>query len=75
MISCPWTAGRRAQGRDIAEFPHSERRFEEISARPAVEAGTAAGSDPAEGPATPGAEEKARRRAVLYDRRARPAPG
>lgn len=67
MISCPRTAGRRAQGRDIAEFPHS--------ARPAVEAGAAAGSDPAEDPAAPGAEKKARRRAVLYNRRARPAPG
>lgn len=75
MISYPWTAGWRAQGQDIAEFPHFKRWFEEISARPAVEAGMAAGSDLAEDPAALSAEEKARRRAVLYNQRARPAPG
>ena len=75
MISYPWTAGWKAQGQDIAEFPHFKRWFEELSARPAVEAGMAAGSDLAEDPAALSAEEKARRRAVLYNQRARPAPG
>lgn len=75
MISYPWTAGWKAQGQDIAEFPHFKRWFEDISARPAVEAGMAAGSDLAEDPAALSAEEKARRRAVLYNQRARPAPG
>lgn len=75
MISYPWTAGWKAQGQDIAEFPHFRRWFEDLSARPAVEAGMAAGSDLAEDPAMLSAEEKARRRAILYNQRARPAPG
>ena len=75
MISYPWTAGWKAQGQDIAEFPHFRRWFEDLSARPAVKAGMAAGSDLAEDPAMLSAEEKARRRAILYNQRARPAPG
>lgn len=75
MISYPWTAGWKAQGQDIAEFPHFRRWFEALSARPAVRAGMAAGSALAEDPAALSAEEKARRRAVLYNQRARPAPG
>ena len=74
MISYPWTAGWKAQGQDLDEFPHFERWFEELSARPGVKAGMAAGADLSEDPATLSDEEKARRRAILYNQRARPAP-
>ena len=75
MICYPWTAGWKAQGQDIDEFPHFKRWFDELSARPAVKAGMAAGADLSGDPATLSDEEKARRRAILYNQRARPAPG
>lgn len=74
MASYPWTVGWRAQGQDIDEFPHFKRWFEEMSARPAVKAGMAAGADFGDDPAKLSDEEKARRRAILYNQRARPAP-
>ena len=74
MISYPWTVGWKPQGQDIREFQHFERWFDEISARPAVQRGMAAGSDLGEDPSTLSEEEKARRRTLLYNQRARPAP-
>ena len=74
MISYPWTVGWKSQGQDIKEFKHFERWFDEISARPAVQRGMAAGSDLAADPSTLSEEEKARRRTLLYNQRARPAP-
>lgn len=74
MICYPWTAGWRAQGQDIEEFKHFKRWFEELSERPGVKAGMAAGADLPEDPATLSDAEKARRRAILYNQRARPAP-
>ena len=74
MISYPWTVGWKSQGQDIREFQHFERWFDEISARPAVQRGMAAGSDLAEDPSTLSEEEKARRRTLLYNQRAHPAP-
>lgn len=74
MISYPWTAGWRAQGQDIDEFRYFKRWFEELSERPGVKAGMAAGSGLSEDPATVSEAEKARRRAILYNQRARPAP-
>lgn len=74
MASYPWTVGWRAQGQDIDEFPHFKRWFEEMSARPGVKAGMAAGADFGDDPAKLSDEEKARRRAILYNQRARPAP-
>ncbi len=74
MISYPWTVGWKSQGQDIREFQHFERWFDEISARPAVQRGMAAGSDLGEDPSTLSEEEKARRRGLLYNQRARPAP-
>lgn len=75
MASYPWTAGWRVQGQDIDEFPHFKRWFEEMSARAGVKAGMAAGADFGDDPAKLSDEEKARRRAILYNQRARPAPG
>jgi len=75
MISYPWTASWKLQGIDIDEFKHFKRWFEELSARPAVEKGMAVTTGlPPEDPASLSPEEQARRRALLYNQRARPAP-
>lgn len=74
MISYPWTVGWKSQGQDLAEFPYVKRWFDELSARPGVQAGMAVGSDLGEDPATLSDEEQARRRALLYNQRARPVP-
>ena len=74
MISYPWTVGWEGQGQDIQEFPYFGRWFEELSARPGVQAGMKAGSDLAVDPSKYGPEEIARLRAILYNQRARPAP-
>ena len=74
MICYPWTVGWKRQGQDLAEFRYFARWFEELSQRPAVQRGMAAGSDLGDDPATLSEAEKARRRALLYNQRARPAP-
>lgn len=74
MISYPWTAGWQGQGIDIDEFKYFKRWFEELGARPAVQRGMAATSGITEDPASLSPEEQARRRALLYNQRARPAP-
>jgi GST-like protein len=75
MICLPWTVSWKLQGVDLDEFKYFKRWFEELMARPAVERGLAvtAGVAP-EDPATLPPEEQARRRALLYNQRARPAP-
>ena len=74
MITYPWTVGWQAQGIDLDEFKYFKRWFDELSARPAVQRGLAVSAGPAEDPASLGPEEQARRRALLYNQRARPAP-
>jgi GST-like protein len=75
MISYPWTASWKLQGIDLDEFKYFKRWFEELSARPAVEKGMAASTGlPPEDPATLPPEEQERRRKLLYNQRARPAP-
>lgn len=75
MISYPWTASWKLQGVDLDEFKYFKRWFEELSARPAVEKGMAVTTGlPPEDPATLPPEEQARRRKLLYNQRARPAP-
>jgi GST-like protein len=74
MISYPWCVGWKNQGQDIEEFPYLKRWFEELSARPAVERGMAAGSDLSVDPSTLSAEDRERVRKMLYNQRARPAP-
>jgi GST-like protein len=75
MICLPWTVNYKLAGIDLDEFRYFKRWFEELNARPAVIAGLAvtAGVAP-EDPATVSPEEQARRRALLYNQRARPAP-
>ncbi|WP_309604015.1 glutathione S-transferase N-terminal domain-containing protein [Phenylobacterium sp.] len=75
MISYPWTASWKLQGIDLDEFKHFKRWFEDLSARPAVQRGMAVTAGlPSEDPASLSPEEQARRRALLYNQRARPAP-
>ena len=74
MICYPWTASWKLQGIDLDEFKHFKRWFEELSERPAVQTGMAVTAGPPEDPAGVTPEEQARRRALLYNQRARPAP-
>ncbi|RAK60546.1 glutathione S-transferase family protein [Phenylobacterium hankyongense] len=74
MISYPWTSSYAVQGIDLDEFKHFKRWFEELSERPAVQRGMAVTVDPGEDPASITPEEQERRRKLLYNQRARPAP-
>ncbi|MES1199977.1 MAG: glutathione S-transferase N-terminal domain-containing protein [Pseudomonadota bacterium] len=73
IISYPWTVNWRLQGIDLDEFRYFKRWFEEISARPAVQRGLAVSAGESDD-ANISAEEQARRHALLYSQRARPAP-
>lgn len=72
MICYPWTVGWKMQGQNINEFKYFKRWFEELSERPAVQRGMAAGSDMGEDYAKLSEQEKVRRKALLYNQRARP---
>jgi GSH-dependent disulfide-bond oxidoreductase len=74
IISYPWTVSWAQQGIDLDEFRYFKRWFEEISARPAVQRGLAVTAGEPEDPASVTPEEQARRRSILYNQRARPAP-
>ena len=74
MVCFPWTVGWATQGQDISEFKYFKRWFDELSARPAVQRGLAVTAGVTEDPATLTPEEQARRAAMLYNQRARPAP-
>jgi GST-like protein len=75
MISYPWTASWQLQGIDLDEFKYFKRWFEELSERPALQRGMAVTTGlPAEDPAALSPEEQERRRKLLYNQRARPAP-
>jgi GSH-dependent disulfide-bond oxidoreductase len=74
MICYPWTLGIAGQGSDIADFPYFKRWFDELSARPGVKRGMAVGSDLGEDFSKLSKEEIDRRRKLLYNQRARPAP-
>ena len=75
MISYPWTASWKLQGIDLDEFKHFKRWFEDLSARPAVQRGMAVTAGlPVEDPTSLSPDQQSRRRALLYNQRARPAP-
>jgi len=75
MICFPWTATWKLQGIDLEEFKYFKRWHEAMSARPAVVKGMAVTPvGPVEDPASLSPEEQARRRKMLYNQRARPAP-
>jgi len=74
MISYPWTVNWEGQGQDLDEFPYFKRWFEELSARPAVQAGMAVGAEYAVDPSKYTPEQAKQLRKLLYNQRARPAP-
>ncbi len=74
MISYPWCVGWENQGQNLDDFKYLKRWFEELTNRPAVQRGMAAGSDLGEDYSKLSREEIERRRAMLYNQRARPAP-
>jgi GSH-dependent disulfide-bond oxidoreductase len=74
MICYPWTVNWKAQGQEIDEFKYFKRWFAELSARPAVQRGLAVTAGPTEAPESLPAKERERRRRLLYNQRARPAP-
>jgi GSH-dependent disulfide-bond oxidoreductase len=75
MISYPWTVTWQMRGIDLEEFRYFKRWFEELSERPAVQRGLAVTAGvPAEDPATLPPLLLLRRRKLLYNQRARPAP-
>jgi len=74
IVSYPWTVSWQLQGIDLDEFRYFKRWFEELSERPAVQRGLAVTAGEPEDPASVTPEEQARRRGILYNQRARPAP-
>lgn len=74
IASYPWTLSWQQQGIDLGEFPYFRRWFEEVSERPAVQRGLAVTVGEPEDPASITSEEQERRRKILYNQRARPAP-
>ena len=75
MISYPWTINWKVQGQDIEEFKHVKRWQEALAARPAVQRGMNAGTNLSVDVTKLPAEEQARIRKIMYNQRARPAPG
>lgn len=74
MICYPWTVNWEGQGQDINEFKYFKRWSEELSERPAVQRGMAAGSDFSNDFSKMSKDEIANIRKMLYNQRARPAP-
>ena len=74
MICYPWTVGWENQGQDINEFKYFKRWFEELGARPGVVRGMAIGSEMGEDYSKLSEEEINRRKALLFNQRARPVP-
>jgi GST-like protein len=74
VISYPWCVGWKNQGQELDEFPYVKRWFEELSARPAVQRGMAAGSELSVDTSKLSPEEIEQLRKMLYNQRARPAP-
>jgi GST-like protein len=75
MAAYPWTQGWKAQGQDIEDFNHVKRWMDELAARPAVQRGMAVGNDLSIDPSKLSPQEQERLRKLLYNQRARPAPG
>lgn len=74
IASYPWTVSWQQQGIDLDEFPYFRRWFAELSERPAVQRGLAVTAGEPEDPSSVTPEEQERRRKILYNQRARPAP-
>ena len=74
IICYPWCVGWKNQGQDLDEFPYLKRWLDDLSARPAVQRGMAAGAELGADASKLTPEEAERLRKLLYNQRARPAP-
>ena len=74
MICYPWASSWATRKIEIDEFPNVKRWLEEIGERPAVKKAMAMGPEFREDPGSISAEERARRRKLVADQRARPIP-
>jgi GSH-dependent disulfide-bond oxidoreductase len=74
MICYPWTIGWQGQGQELNDFKYFKRWFETMSARPGVQRGMEVMAGPVEDYSLLPPDERERRRKLLYNQRARPAP-
>jgi GST-like protein len=74
MICYPWTVGWKGQGQDLDDFKYFKRWFERMGERPAVQRGMEVTAGPVEDYSLLPPDERERRRKLLYNQRARPAP-
>jgi GST-like protein len=76
MICYPWAVTWAQQGQNINDFKYVQRWLDEVGARPAVQRGmTAQPSEVPEDITKLPPEEMQRRMKLLFNQRARPAPG
>jgi GST-like protein len=75
MICYPWSVNYQAYGQDLEEFKYVKRWMEELAERPGVKRGMAVGSDLSIDASKLSKDEQDRLRKLLYNQRARPAPG
>ena len=74
MICYPWTIGWQGQGQDLKDFKYFKRWFEAMGERPGVQRGMEVSAGPIEDYSLLPPDERERRRKLLYNQRARPAP-
>jgi GST-like protein len=74
MICYPWTIGWQGQGQELNDFKYFKRWFETMGERPGVQRGMEATAGPIEDYSLLPPDERERRRKLLYNQRARPAP-
>jgi GST-like protein len=74
MICYPWTVGWQGQGQELSDFKYFKRWFERMGERPAVQRGMEVTAGPVEDYSLLSPPERERRRKLLYNQRARPAP-
>jgi GSH-dependent disulfide-bond oxidoreductase len=75
MICYPWAVNYKAYGQDMEEFRHVKRWMDELGERPGVKRGMAVGADLSIDVSKMSKDEQERLRKLLYNQRARPAPG
>ncbi len=74
MICYPWTIGWQGQGQELNDFKYFKRWFETMGERPGVQRGMEVMAGPIEDYSLLPPDERERRRKLLYNQRARPAP-
>jgi GSH-dependent disulfide-bond oxidoreductase len=74
MICYPWTIGWQGQGQELNDFKYFKRWFEAMGERPGVQRGMEVAAGPIEDYSLLPPDERERRRKLLYNQRARPAP-